>query len=249
MAREVRRRERRPVPPLALRLRIGHPSIHGFLAAGERWADAVEIALAAASDRLDDHEEVLDFGCGAGKVLGVLDRRYPDLAVHAVDLHEPSIEWVRRAYPGAAVQVNGYLPPLDLKTGGFDLIYAWSVFTHLPESVQPEWLRELRRVVTAGGTLLVSVNLLRPDGSFANEQLRDLFSRDDLISVGFSFAETFARDPVLWHGSTERYGHAAHTPAYIERVWTEQGFDVVSIVPDAIAGAGGQQDVAVLRAT
>jgi SAM-dependent methyltransferase len=244
-----RRGERRPIPPLELRARVGHPSILGYLAAGERWADAVVAGLAAASDRIEDHRRALDFGCGAGKVLGELHRRYPQLSLHGADLHRPSVDWVRATYPEIGVDANSYLPPLGFGTGEFDLVYAWSVFTHLPEEPQRAWLRELRRVLADDGVLLVSVNLLRPDGSLANEQLRDRFPPGELDAHGFAFAPTFASDPELWHGSDQPYGHAAQTTGYVERVWAEQGLEVLAIVRHAITGGAGQQDVVVLGRT
>jgi predicted TPR repeat methyltransferase len=90
------------------------------------------------------------------------------------------------------------------------------------------------------------VNILRPNGRLANEQLARLFSLDELAGSGFAFTETTTSDAELWHGSSKPYGHTAHTASYIERVWAQQGFEVVNIVPGAIAGAVGQQDVAVL---
>lgn len=227
-------------------MRVGHPTIQGFLSAGERWAGAVVTGLAAAEDRVEDHKRVLDFGCGAGKVLGELHRRYPHLDLCGCDLHRPSVEWTREAYPDLAVEANAYQPPLGFATGGFDLIYAWSVLTHLPEEPQLAWLGEFRRLITDGGIVLVSVNLLRPDGSLANEELRDRFAPQDL-GGGFAFARTFASDPELWHGSDQPYGHAAHALAYIDSEWTRRGFERVDVVRDAIAGAVGQQDVVVLR--
>lgn len=228
-------------------MRVGHPTIPGFLAAGERWADAVVTGLAAVEDRIEVHRRVLDFGCGAGKVLGELHRRYAHLDLYGVDLHQPSVDWVRNTYPDVVAEANAYLPPLRFGAGEFDLVYAWSVFTHLPEEPQLAWLRELRRVLADDGVLLVSANLLRLDGSLANEQLRDRLPPGQLDSTGFAFTQTFASDPGLWHGSDQPYGHAAHTTAYIEQEWTRQGFDLAEVVRGAIAGAVGQQDVVVLR--
>src|SRR5262249_14848680 len=48
--------------------------------------------------------------------------------------------------------------PLRYRDASFDLVYAFSVFTHLPESLQLAWMGELRRVLRPGGYLLISLH-------------------------------------------------------------------------------------------
>ena len=52
--------------------------------------------------------------------------------------------------------MNPLHPPLVYPGEAFDLVYAFSVFTHLPESIQFSWMRELSRVLKAGGYLAIS---------------------------------------------------------------------------------------------
>ena len=40
----------------------------------------------------------------------------------------------------------------------FDLVYALSVFTHLPRTLQQQWMGELARVLTPNGYLIVSTH-------------------------------------------------------------------------------------------
>src|SRR5438046_2874585 len=49
-------------------------------------------------------------------------------------------------------------PPLAFANATFDLAYALSVFTHLPEAMQHDWMDELRRVVRPGGYLLLTTH-------------------------------------------------------------------------------------------
>src|SRR3546814_6253266 len=48
-------------------------------------------------------------------------------------------------------------PPLAFADESFDLVYALSVFTHIPLELQRDWLDELRRVLVPGGYLLCTV--------------------------------------------------------------------------------------------
>jgi ubiquinone/menaquinone biosynthesis C-methylase UbiE len=58
----------------------------------------------------------------------------------------------------AQFEVNGLAPPLAYEANHFDFIYALSVFTHLPESLQTAWMSELARVLKPGGYLLMTTH-------------------------------------------------------------------------------------------
>ena len=47
-------------------------------------------------------------------------------------------------------------PPLAFSEGTFGLVYAFSVFTHLPAELQRQWPEEPLRVLRRGGYLLLS---------------------------------------------------------------------------------------------
>src|SRR5206468_8257505 len=58
----------------------------------------------------------------------------------------------------ARFETNGLSPPLAFGDASFDLAYALSVFTHLPEAIQHDWMDELRRVVRPGGFVLLTMH-------------------------------------------------------------------------------------------
>jgi SAM-dependent methyltransferase len=99
---------------------------------------------------------VLDFGCGAGRTL----RHFADDAREAefwgCDIHAESVAWLNaNLNPPLQAFVNDEEPPLQRPDGSFDLIYAFSVFTHLTDSWSA-WLLELNRLLTPGGILVAS---------------------------------------------------------------------------------------------
>jgi ubiquinone/menaquinone biosynthesis C-methylase UbiE len=49
------------------------------------------------------------------------------------------------------------MPPLEYEDSKFDLIYSMSVFTHLDEYRQFQWLIELKRVLREDGILIITV--------------------------------------------------------------------------------------------
>lgn len=98
---------------------------------------------------------VLDFGCGAGRVL----RRLAPFAaeLHGCDIDAACVAWLQEALcPPLHVLRSNPDPPLPYPDGHFDLIYAIAVFPHLDRNWAP-WLLELRRLLAPDGRLLVSL--------------------------------------------------------------------------------------------
>jgi SAM-dependent methyltransferase len=103
-----------------------------------------------------DGKRVMDFGCGAGRTL---KHFLPD-AAHAefwgVDIDSASIELLRDTVsPPLNLIRSDYMPPLELESASFDLIWSISVFTHLTDNSLP-WLLELHRLLKPGGLLIAT---------------------------------------------------------------------------------------------
>src|SRR5919198_1142369 len=149
--------ERRPIPPRRLRAAVGSPSIERYFAAGHGNAAGLLAALRHLGREIGEFESVLDFGCGCGRTLQNLTLA-DGPTFHGCDVDEQAIEWAARHLEPARFEVNGFAPPLPYADDSFDLIYAISVFTHLAEENQFEWLRELARVSRPGGVCLLSIH-------------------------------------------------------------------------------------------
>lgn len=146
-----------PLPPAALRAQVGpsHADARVFLGSGRRHAQLIRDSLADAGTPVEELGALLDWGCGCGRVL----RHWaglPDTRVHGCDIDPRMIEWCEENLPFAEVAVTDLAPPLPYESGTFDLMYAFSVFTHLSEPLQHEWIRECFRVLDDGGYLLIS---------------------------------------------------------------------------------------------
>ena len=166
-----------PLPPLALRERVGATTLPGvpeadaalrtaewwdpdpaqaWLRQGRALADLVRARLPGDLDLRG--ARVLDFGCGAGRVLRHLAEDLgDDCELHGADIDEPSIEWLEtHASPPLHPVLCSEHPGLPHPDGTFDLVYALSVFTHIAEH-WAGWLAELHRVLAPGGLLLATV--------------------------------------------------------------------------------------------
>jgi SAM-dependent methyltransferase len=145
-----------PVPPRALRKRVhGHTQLFSFELVGAAIStnilDAVRPHIS-----LDTNSQVFDFGCGCGRVLVYL-KDAARCEMTGSDIDGEAIAWCKDNLSafGTFIQ-NGSSPPLPVADSTFDLVYSISVFTHLPERMQFQWLKELQRVTKPGGFLLLT---------------------------------------------------------------------------------------------
>jgi SAM-dependent methyltransferase len=98
----------------------------------------------------------LDFGGATGRVSRHMTRD-PQREVWLCDINVNYIDWIDRFFnrPIHAFQ-NRINPSLPIEDKYFDLISAYSVFTHLDQD-EMAWLLELRRLLRPGGYLYATV--------------------------------------------------------------------------------------------
>ena len=146
-----------PLPSARLRiLTTASPSVEWFIQSGQAAADSVRELLARNGVPIAEIGSLLDFGCGCGRV--VRHRANMGFEVHGCDYNTGLVNWCRRRLPFARFETNGLAPPLPYADARFDLVYALSVFTHLPRALQQQWMGELARVLTPTGHLIMSTH-------------------------------------------------------------------------------------------
>jgi len=147
-----------PVPPPRLRVEVaGTPGLEWFLESGRRQAEIIRAAAERNGTPLGSTSALLDFGCGCGRVL----RHWAGLEgpdIHGSDYNAGLASWCAANLPFVTVSVNELAPPLHYRDGQFGLVYAISVFTHLPHDLERAWIGELSRIVAPGGLLLVTTH-------------------------------------------------------------------------------------------
>ena len=224
------------VPPPFLRHRVdGSARLEHFLTVGERIAADIAAALRSVGEDLGSFRDILDFGCGCGRVLMWLNRTLPHLAgkLHGTDIDAAAIRWCRANLPFGRFGVNGALPPLDAPDAAYDFVYGISVFTHLNAAYQEAWLRELARVTRPGGVVLLTVH-----GLHAAARL-DAARQERLRKEGFLFAEADSTRGIF----PEWYQTAYQTPEQVRETFGRY-FDVRAYIERGVCGF---QDVVVLR--
>jgi SAM-dependent methyltransferase len=93
--------------------------------------------------------DVLDFGCGFGRVTRWVRAAFPGARIHVTDLRTAGMDWCVEKY--GCLPVKGELP-----ANAFGFVWAGSVFTHLAEGVARKLLSQLLRSLRPRGILALT---------------------------------------------------------------------------------------------
>jgi len=140
----------------------------------DRWAPNYDILLTtvfyqALHKRLLEYLElpekanVLDLGCGTGKLLNRLAGEFPGLFGTGVDLSPKMLREARasKKYPKQLIFVKGNAEALPFVDGQFDAVFNTISFLHYPNPQQV--FAEVSRVLASGGRFYL-VDYVRADG-------------------------------------------------------------------------------------
>jgi SAM-dependent methyltransferase len=147
------------LPPTELRYRVGG-SAHGeeFVAIGKTCANDIEAALQEVGLEVGSFKRILDFGCGCGRTLIHMKNLAPSAQFDGTDIDTKAISWCKNNLKFANFSLSKETPPIDYAENTFDFIYVISVFTHLDEDYQFNWLAELRRIAKPGAIVLLTLH-------------------------------------------------------------------------------------------
>jgi len=129
-------------------------------------------------------KNILDFGCGCGRLARMFKGHPGDVA--GCDIDRGMIQWVKENLNYMSAVLTGPKPPLPFSNNEFDAIISISVFTHLNEKSQDEFLRELGRIASKKGYLFLTVH-----GARALERAKTekrIFDMLDIDRVAFNKA-------------------------------------------------------------
>lgn len=105
--------------------------------------------------------KMLDLGCSSGRFVRHLAAHEPSWQSYACDIDAMHIQWVKTFLPRTIIAFqNTIYPNLPLPDSSFDIVTAFSVFTHI-DQLEDAWLLEIRRILRPGGIFYLSVHTER----------------------------------------------------------------------------------------
>lgn len=217
-----------PVPPPALRVQVTgfHAERNAWLAASATDAELIRRILARNGRPIEEMGAVLDFGCGCGRVA----RHWAGLdgtAIHGADVSRPAVRWCRRNLKFMETVRSEPMPPLPYGDEDFDLVYALSVLTHLPDDAGRAWLAELLRILKPGGLLLLTLH-----GE------RFLHELDEAGRARFAAGELVIAEEADELAGTNRFA-VFHPPAYVrDELLPSLDVDLLETVDTDPTGSG-----------
>lgn len=105
-----------------------------------------------------DNAKVLDYGCGWGRLLRLMYCFTAPENIYGCDPMDESIAICRESGINANLAICDYLPKeVPFPQIKFDLIYAFSVFTHLSEQTAKTVLAACRKSIADNGLLAITI--------------------------------------------------------------------------------------------
>jgi ubiquinone/menaquinone biosynthesis C-methylase UbiE len=145
-----------PVPPMNIWQGYGN-SIEQFLTGARIHCKTMRDILNQSDFPIEAGYRILDFGCGAGRMIRTFDDVAEQCEIWGVDINAEHIIWCQKNLsPPFHFATTTTFPHLPFEDRYFDFIYCGSVFSHVSD-LADAWLLELRRVTRPNARIYITV--------------------------------------------------------------------------------------------
>jgi SAM-dependent methyltransferase len=141
------------IPDPDLMSHIGAMPPQMFLLTGRTLAHQFNRALRASGPGgFSTKSSIMEWGCGSARIIQHVKRDCTvDARIVGIDVDSGAIEWCRARIPDIEFATCRVDPPTPYPDESFDLIYAFSVLTHLRQDDARAWIAEVYRLLQPGG--------------------------------------------------------------------------------------------------
>ncbi len=245
--KEYARADTYPLPQTADREGYHDDRHYDYWLSGLKDYLTVQSTLARHALTLHPGDRVVDFGCASGRVLRHFSVWQPELDLYGIDINIRHIIWILQFLaPNIKAIQNTMLPYLPFEDNSVNLLYAFSVFTHI-DQYELAWLAEIRRVLKPGGVAYLTAHtdhtwqILQPG--------RQRLYEDLIETKHFGLTPTAFRKPMPaerlvfeWYGAHVNNTCVFHSAKYLHQVWG-RFLKILEIIPEG----SDYQDVILLK--
>ncbi len=182
---------------------------------------------------IDECRAILDFGCGWGRIIRFFLKDVEPSTLWGVDPVDKMIEICKRDNKWCNFERIEPEPPTPFPDDTFDLIYSYSVFSHLSEDMHQKCLAELQRIVKPRGLVMVTTRgrdfilrcaEMRKRGRLDGYHLGPRSSASAFTSTDRALADydrgNYCFSSLADSGNWSYWGEAAIPRDYVVRNWT-----------------------------
>jgi len=206
------------------------------------------------SHPLGSATNVLDFGCGTSRILRYLVEFLPGAQYYGSEVFVECVKWGKQAFPEVTYLYQGNFPPLAVKDASFEVIFAYSIFTHFEEQLHLKWLSELHRILQPEGLLILTIHgepilrRCREEDAVRRPMCMEERNYEEIchqfMSEGYVFYSCYNPGQLAEGGLDSRvFGITFISKEYMKKHWTNQ-FEILEHDEGAVSN---WQDYVVLK--
>src|SRR3989344_5980541 len=171
----------------------------------EKIYDREKKSLDFISEVVEGNSNFLDLGCGYGKFLAFIKKRFPNLKVKGIDYSKKEISIAKKS--GLDVKWCNFETGINENDNSFDIVYSGEVIEHL---YNPDiFLSEVSRILKKNGYLILST----PNLCAWFNRILMLFGIQPL------FVEPSTKSKLVGAGILKRFKKDAHPVGHV-RIFT-----------------------------
>jgi cyclopropane fatty-acyl-phospholipid synthase-like methyltransferase len=173
--------------------------------------------------------------------------------VSGADINQDNVSWCQSNLPAVRTIQTSALPPFAFVANEFDLVFAISVFTHLPKVAMFAWLDEISRVTVSGGVVILTTHgdaVLDTITKSPQHQKMFRMSSEDASSMKAKFSSdgfvynSYDADGLRVAKAGSDYGTSFTHEKFIRSQWNRDALSVIEFLP---GGLRGGQDIVILK--